>query len=48
MAKSLVHTKYMWKYQIVFILKYKREVIYYKLWGDIQKYIKAYKRTKMV
>ena len=40
MAKSLAHTKYMCKYHIVFIPKYRRKVIYYKLRGDIQKYIK--------
>ena len=40
MAKSLAHTKYMCKYHIVFIPKYRRKVIYYKLRSDIQKYIK--------
>ena len=41
MAKSLAHTKYMCKYHIVFIPKYRRKVIYYKLRSDIQKYIDA-------
>ena len=40
MAKSLAHTKYMCKYHIVFIPKYRRKVIYNKLRQDIQKYIK--------
>ena len=40
MAKSLAHTKYMCKYHIVFIPKYRRKVIYNKLRKDIQKYIK--------
>ena len=40
MAKSLSHTKYMCKYHIVFIPKYRRKVIYNKLRKDIQKYIK--------
>lgn len=40
MAKSLSHTKYMCKYHIVFIPKYRRKVIYNKLRADIQKYIR--------
>ncbi len=40
MAKSLAHTKYMCKYHIVFIPKYRRKIIYNKLRADIQKYIK--------
>ena len=40
MAKSLAHTKYMCKYHIVFIPKYRRKVIYNKLRTDIQKCIK--------
>ena len=39
MAKSLAHTKYMRKYHIVFIPKFRRKVIYNKLRADIQKYI---------
>ena len=38
MAKSLAHTKYMCKYHIVFIPKYRRKVIYNKLRKDIQGY----------
>ena len=50
MAKSLAHTKYMCKYHIIFIPKYRRKTIYNKLRADIQKYIKrqalhAYKVT---
>ncbi len=40
MAKSLAHTKYMCKYHIIFIPKFRRKVIYNKLRKDIQKYIK--------
>ncbi len=40
MAKSLAHTKYMCKYHVIFIPKYRRKVIYNKLRKDIQKYIK--------
>ena len=40
MAKSLAHTKYMCKYHIVFIPKYRRKIIYNKLRKEIQKYIK--------
>ena len=39
MVKSLAHTKYMCKYHIVFIPKFRRKVIYNKLRADIQKYI---------
>lgn len=48
MAKSLAHTKYMCKYHIVLILKYRRKVIYYKLRSDIQKYIKDLCKWKEV
>lgn len=40
MAKSLAHTKYICKYHIVFIPKYRRKIIYNQLRKDIQKYIK--------
>ena len=40
MAKSLAHTKYMCKYHIVFITKYRRKIIYNKLRKQIQEYIK--------
>ena len=40
MAKSLSHTKYMCKYHIVFIPKFRRKVIYNKLRKDIQEIIK--------
>lgn len=40
MAKSLSHTKYMFKYHIVFIPKFRRKVIYKKLGKDIQEIIK--------
>lgn len=40
MAKSLARTKYMCKYHIVFIPKYRRKVIYNKLKKDIQEYIR--------
>ena len=40
MVKSLAHTKYMCKYHIVFIPKFRRKIIYNKLRKDIQKYIK--------
>jgi len=40
MAKSLAHTKYMCKYHIVFVPKYRRKLIYNKLRKDIQGYIK--------
>ena len=39
MANSLSHTKWLCKYQIVFIPKYRRKVIYHKLGADIQGYI---------
>lgn len=39
MANSLSHTKWLCKYQIVFIPKYRRKVIYHKLRADIQGYI---------
>ena len=37
---SLSHTKWNYKYHIVFTPKYRRKVIYYKLRSDIQKIIK--------
>ena len=40
MAKSLSHTKYMCKYHIVFIPKFRRKVIYNKLRKDIREIIK--------
>jgi putative transposase len=40
MANSLSHTKWMCKYHIVFIPKYRRKVIYHKLRADIQGYIR--------
>ena len=40
MANSLSHSKWVCKYHIVFIPKYRRKVIYNKLRKDIQKYIK--------
>ena len=40
MAKSLSHTKYMCKYHIIFIPKYRRKIIYNKLRKQIQEYIK--------
>ena len=40
MANSLSHSKWMCKYHIVFIPKYRRKIIYHKLREDIQKYIK--------
>lgn len=40
MANSLAHTKWVCKYHIVFIPKYRRKIIYNKLRKDIQEYIK--------
>ena len=40
MAKSLSHTKYMCKYHIMFIPKFRRKTIYNKLKKDIQQNIK--------
>ena len=40
MANSLSHTKWMCKYYIVFIPKFRRKVIYHKLRADIQGYIR--------
>ena len=40
MANSLSHTKWICKYHIVFIPKYRRKVIYHKLRTDIQGYIR--------
>ena len=48
MAKSLAHTRYMCKYHIVFIPKFRRKVIYNKLRGDIQQYIKELCKWKGV
>lgn len=39
MANSLSHTKWVCKYHIVFIPKYRRKIIYNKLRRDIQGYI---------
>ena len=39
MANSLSHSKWVCKYHIVFIPKYRRKIIYYKLRKDIQSYI---------
>lgn len=39
MDKSLAHTKWMCKYHIVFITKYRRKIIYNKLRKDIKKII---------
>ena len=38
MAKSLAHTKYMCKYHIVFIPKFRKKVIYNKLRADTKIY----------
>ncbi len=48
MAKSLAHTRYMCKYHIVFIPKFRRKVIYNKLRKDIQKYIQELCKWKGV
>ena len=40
MANSLSHSKWVCKYHIVFIPKYRRKIIYNKLRKDIQGYIK--------
>ena len=40
MAQSLSHSKWLFKYHIVFTPKYRRKVIYYQLRADIQKIIK--------
>ena len=48
MAKSLSHTKYMCKYHIIFIPKYRRKVIYNKLRKEIQKYIQELCKWKGV
>ena len=40
MANTLSHTKWVCKYHIVFIPKYRRKVIYHKLRSDIQEYIR--------
>lgn len=39
MANSLTHTKWMCKYHIVFIPKYRRKMIYYKLRKDLSEII---------
>ena len=39
MANSLSHSKWVCKYHIVFIPKYRRKIIYYKLRKNIQSYI---------
>lgn len=48
MANSLSHTKWMCKYHIVFIPKYRRKVIYHKLRADIQGYIRDLCKRKGV
>ena len=48
MDKSLLHAKYMCKYHIIFIPKYRRKVIYNKLRSDIQKYIWELCKWKVV
>lgn len=48
MAKSLAHTRYMCKYHIIFIPKFRRKVIYNKLRKDIQKYIQELCKWKGV
>lgn len=40
MANSLAHTKWVCKYHIVFIPKYRRKIIYNQLRVDIQNIIK--------
>ena len=40
MAQSLSHSKWLCKYHIVFIPKYRRKAIYYQLRADIKKIIK--------
>ena len=40
MSQSLAHTKWMYKYYIVFTSKYRRKVIYNKLRADIRDIIK--------
>ena len=40
MANSLVHTKWVCKYHIVFTPKYRRKIIYKELRKDIQQIIK--------
>ena len=40
MANSLVHTKWVCKYHIVFTPKYRRKIIYNQLRTDIQTIIK--------
>jgi len=41
MAQSLAHTKWMFKYHIVFAPKYRRKIIYFKLREDIKEIIKV-------
>ena len=40
MANSLAHTKWVYKYHIVFTPKYRRKIIYKELRKDIQEIIK--------
>ena len=40
MAKSLSHTRYMCKYHVILVPKFRRKIIYNKLRKDIQGYIK--------
>lgn len=51
MANSLSHSKWMCKYHIVFIPKYRRKIIYQyhnKLREDIQKYIKEQENEDII
>ena len=51
MANSLTHTKWMCKYHIVFIPKYRRKIIYYKLRKDLSEIIGRlcqYKGVKII
>ena len=41
MAKSLAHTKYMCKYHIVFIPKYRKKQLYGQLRNDVRDIIKT-------
>lgn len=48
MDKSLAHTKWVCKYHIVIVPKYRRKVIYYKIRQDIQEIIKELCKYKGV
>lgn len=47
-ANSLAHTKWVWKYHLVFTPKYRRKIIYYELKKDIQQIIKDLYKWKGV